>query len=187
MAAVLRKRPCRFCRRWFLPNARLGDRQYACSEPSCQARRQGANESSWLAGHPSYLAGRAQKRRLTRSAESKAKRAWRAARPEVRERERLARSQSRTEEATRRAVRQKAIVLELVDEQGVTQGLPSAVRPKSIVPQLHVLLGLASALHPAVRPKAIAGALEAWEVRGRRLLVGAHRHEPSPPRREAPS
>ncbi len=187
MAVDLRKRPCRFCHRWFLPDVRSGDRQYACTATACQARRQGENESSWLAGHPSYLQGRAQKRRSARVAESRAKRAWRAARPEVRERERLARARRRPEEATRRAVRQKAIVLELVEAQGVAERLPSAVRPKSIVPQLHVLLGLASSLPPAVGPKAIAGALEAWEVRGRRLSAGARRREPIPARREAPA
>ena len=31
-----RKRPCRICRIWFVPNPRLKDRQKTCSRPACQ-------------------------------------------------------------------------------------------------------------------------------------------------------
>ena len=31
-----RKRPCRVCRRWFQPDARLGDRQKTCGDPECK-------------------------------------------------------------------------------------------------------------------------------------------------------
>ncbi len=31
-----RKRPCRICRRWFLPNPRLKERQMTCGRPKCQ-------------------------------------------------------------------------------------------------------------------------------------------------------
>ena len=31
-----KKRPCRICRRWFLPNARLKDRQMTCGDPECK-------------------------------------------------------------------------------------------------------------------------------------------------------
>ena len=30
MPAALRKRPCRFCLRWFLPDVRQREKQYAC-------------------------------------------------------------------------------------------------------------------------------------------------------------
>ena len=33
---MLRKRPCRICRRWFQPHARAGERQRVCSEAACQ-------------------------------------------------------------------------------------------------------------------------------------------------------
>ena len=37
----VRKKPCRICRRWFQPDARVGERQRACGKPECQtARRQ---------------------------------------------------------------------------------------------------------------------------------------------------
>jgi len=32
----MRKRPCRICRRWFLPNPRLKDRQMTCADPKCK-------------------------------------------------------------------------------------------------------------------------------------------------------
>ncbi len=31
-----RKRPCRVCRRWFLPDGRLKNRQKTCGNPECQ-------------------------------------------------------------------------------------------------------------------------------------------------------
>jgi len=31
-----RKRPCRVCKRWFIPNARLKDRQKTCADAPCQ-------------------------------------------------------------------------------------------------------------------------------------------------------
>ena len=32
----LKKRPCRICKKWFLPNPRLGDRQMTCGSSECQ-------------------------------------------------------------------------------------------------------------------------------------------------------
>ena len=34
-----RKRPCRICRRWFIPHPRTGDRQHVCSRADCQRER----------------------------------------------------------------------------------------------------------------------------------------------------
>ena len=34
-----RKRPCRICRRWFVPHSRAGDRQHVCSRGDCQRER----------------------------------------------------------------------------------------------------------------------------------------------------
>ena len=33
---LFRKRPCRICRRWFKPNAKLKDRQMTCGDPECR-------------------------------------------------------------------------------------------------------------------------------------------------------
>ena len=110
------------------------------------------------------------------------KRQWRARHPEVRERERLARAKRRQLAPTRRAVEQEAFVLQLVHPQGVTKALAPAVEQEAFVTQLRVLVGLASALAPAVEQEPIAGALLAWNDRGRRPLAGALAHEPVPAR-----
>ncbi len=33
---LVRKRPCRICRRWFMPSPRLKDRQKTCGRPQCK-------------------------------------------------------------------------------------------------------------------------------------------------------
>lgn len=47
MKAAARKRPCRICRRWFLPAPRAGNRQYACSSPDCQRERHRRSCARW--------------------------------------------------------------------------------------------------------------------------------------------
>src|SRR6266496_1704811 len=42
-----RKRPCSICRRWFRPDARVGNRQHACGEPECQVSRRQKTQASW--------------------------------------------------------------------------------------------------------------------------------------------
>ena len=56
------KRPCRICRRWFLPSARQsarpGDRQRVCSGDACQQERRRRTQARWRAGNPEYFAAR---------------------------------------------------------------------------------------------------------------------------------
>src|SRR6266849_21746 len=49
-----RKRPCAICRRWFRPDARVGDRQQACGKPECQTRRRQKTQASWRRRNPGY-------------------------------------------------------------------------------------------------------------------------------------
>ncbi len=51
---MVRKRPCRICRRWFRPDPRAGDRQRACGASECQAERRRRSVSAWRARHPDY-------------------------------------------------------------------------------------------------------------------------------------
>ena len=51
---MLRKRPCRICRRWFRPHPRAGDRQRACSAAACQAERRRRAVAAWRRRHPDY-------------------------------------------------------------------------------------------------------------------------------------
>lgn len=42
-----RKRPCRICRRWFIPQPRAGERQHVCGSPECQRERHRRNCQAW--------------------------------------------------------------------------------------------------------------------------------------------
>src|SRR5882757_8222039 len=56
--AVRKKRPCCICRRWFLPDARVGERQRACGAEDCQRARHREADRAWHARHPDYDRGR---------------------------------------------------------------------------------------------------------------------------------
>jgi hypothetical protein len=43
----VRKKPCRICRRWFQPDARVGERQRACGKPECQTDRRQKTQADW--------------------------------------------------------------------------------------------------------------------------------------------
>jgi hypothetical protein len=62
---MLTKRPCRICRRWFVPDRRVGRRQRACSARTCQIARRARTQASWRRRNPDYfIAHRVQRRRL---------------------------------------------------------------------------------------------------------------------------
>lgn len=42
-----RKRPCRICRRWFVPHPRAGDRQRVCGAVACQRERHRRACQAW--------------------------------------------------------------------------------------------------------------------------------------------
>jgi hypothetical protein len=50
----VRKKPCRICRRWFHPDARVGDRQRACGKPECQTARRQKTQADWRKRNPDY-------------------------------------------------------------------------------------------------------------------------------------
>jgi hypothetical protein len=41
------KKPCRICRRWFMPDAHAGQRQRVCSAAACQSERRRRNAAAW--------------------------------------------------------------------------------------------------------------------------------------------
>jgi hypothetical protein len=55
---MLKKRPCTICRRWFYPDRRVGARQRACSERSCQVARRARTQASWRRRNPDYFTAR---------------------------------------------------------------------------------------------------------------------------------
>jgi hypothetical protein len=42
------------CRRWFRPDARVGNRQHACGKPECQTSRRQKTQASWRRRNPGY-------------------------------------------------------------------------------------------------------------------------------------
>jgi hypothetical protein len=59
----LKKRPCRYCGKWFWPDQRVGPRQRACSDEECQRKRRAETQAEWRRRNPEYaVAYRMQKR-----------------------------------------------------------------------------------------------------------------------------
>jgi hypothetical protein len=55
---MLKKRPCKICRRWFYPDRRVGERQRACSKRSCQEARRSRTQASWRRRNRDYFTAR---------------------------------------------------------------------------------------------------------------------------------
>ena len=53
-----RKKPCTICRKWFLPDPRIGKRQRACRKPECQEARRKKTQAAWRDKNPDYFIGR---------------------------------------------------------------------------------------------------------------------------------
>jgi hypothetical protein len=52
------KKPCCICRRWFLADKRVRQRQRACQRPECQTARRAQSQARWRARNPAYSRGR---------------------------------------------------------------------------------------------------------------------------------
>lgn len=53
--SALKKRPCRVCRRWFSPDARLGDRQKTCGRPECRREWHRRKCAEWNGKNRDYF------------------------------------------------------------------------------------------------------------------------------------
>jgi hypothetical protein len=58
------KRPCRICKKWFLPDPRVGARQKVCSTETCQRERNRKSCAIWQAQHPEQVEAAQFRRRL---------------------------------------------------------------------------------------------------------------------------
>jgi len=50
-----RKRPCRICGKWFIPNPRLGDRQKTCGADACKQQWHTAKCAEWNRQNRAYF------------------------------------------------------------------------------------------------------------------------------------
>jgi hypothetical protein len=53
-----RKRPCAVCRRWFLPDLRVGDRQKVCGDRKCKVEQRRLLQADWRRRNPDYQVAR---------------------------------------------------------------------------------------------------------------------------------
>lgn len=49
---MVKPRPCRVCRKWFRPDAKVGDRQRVCGSPACQRELHRRNCVGWHRRNP---------------------------------------------------------------------------------------------------------------------------------------
>ncbi|UCH00094.1 MAG: hypothetical protein JSU78_06630 [Deltaproteobacteria bacterium] len=52
---LCKKRPCRICRRWFMPNPKLKDRQKTCGDPDCQREWHRKKCAQWNKANSDYF------------------------------------------------------------------------------------------------------------------------------------
>ena len=52
---LFKKRPCRICKRWFMPNPKLKDRQMTCGDPDCQREWHRKKCEEWNRKNPDYF------------------------------------------------------------------------------------------------------------------------------------
>ena len=52
---LFRKRPCRICKRWFTPNAKLKDRQKTCGDPECRREWHRKKCKEWNSKNADYF------------------------------------------------------------------------------------------------------------------------------------
>lgn len=50
-----KKRPCRICQKWFMPNPRVGDRQKTCADPECMRKWHAGKCSEWNRKNRNYV------------------------------------------------------------------------------------------------------------------------------------
>jgi len=54
-AEVCKKRPCRICRRWFMPNPRVKDRQRTCGDGACKREWHRRKCAQWNKNNSDYF------------------------------------------------------------------------------------------------------------------------------------
>jgi hypothetical protein len=54
---MLPRRRCPFCRRWYYPDPRLGQRQETCGRTECRQKQKRKSNQRWRAKNPGYFRG----------------------------------------------------------------------------------------------------------------------------------
>jgi len=80
-ASRYKKRPCRICRRWFLPNARVKDRQMTCGDAACKREWHRKKCQEWNRANRDYFRANYLQKKLEAAQSDKASKAHRRAPP----------------------------------------------------------------------------------------------------------
>ena len=51
----MERKRCRYCKRLFIPDPRVGERQKTCGEPHCQKAHKAENNTRWRRRNPDYF------------------------------------------------------------------------------------------------------------------------------------
>lgn len=69
-AMSCRKRPCRVCRRWFMPNAKVKGRQMTCGDKECQREWHRRTCKAWNKNNAEYFRTNYLQKKLNAASES---------------------------------------------------------------------------------------------------------------------
>ena len=69
-AMLCKKRPCRICRRWFMPDPRLKDRQMTCGDAACQREWHRRKCKVWNKNNATYFRANYLQKKLDTASES---------------------------------------------------------------------------------------------------------------------
>jgi hypothetical protein len=166
MARTFPRRRCRICKGWFRPNPHVGEKQYACSKPECQLRRQIRNEEARLVRDPAYFRAPGRRAKLRQRPNNKTTNATTTATPS---------RPTETYEEVRDHVTHKVSTLELAEAQPFSGKVADHDVHKASRAQLAIIVGLVFQLSRHDVHKACDFDLIALHDRGRRLLAGGDR------------
>jgi len=69
-AMLYKKRPCRICRRWFMPNAKVKERQMTCGDEECQREWHRRKCKAWNKSNAEYFRANYLQKKLETASES---------------------------------------------------------------------------------------------------------------------
>lgn len=81
-----KRRRCPYCRRLFVPDPRLKDRQRTCGRPACRREHKRRYDRRWRSRHPDYFRGSYPHQKQMYGTRAEYKRQYRQAHPEYVER-----------------------------------------------------------------------------------------------------
>ena len=70
MSIIRKKRPCCICRRWFLPDKKIKDRQVTCGDPKCQKQWHKKQCTKWNRNNTDYFRSNYLQKKLNKAKEN---------------------------------------------------------------------------------------------------------------------